>query len=80
MITSNLRMFFFHETGEFREPECPYSWTVPWKQNILRFDVNTEKDFHHMESLYNYFGHNHFSSQDVIKYEKAEGATDDNQG
>jgi len=73
----------FHNDGDYKEPPCPHlpdnkaSWYPP-----LRFDVNTVTDFYHMETLFDYFGNNTFSTADLIKYETpdSEENNDVNQG
>ena len=56
----------FHITGKVKEPECPYDWG---KGGLpLGFDVNTRDDFDRAERTYNHFGHNNFTSKELIEY------------
>ncbi len=53
----------FHEEGDVWEPECPLAWT-----GKERFEVNTPDDFDYMKTIFDHFGNNTFSSQDVLDY------------
>lgn len=55
----------FHITNKVKEPECPYDWG---KALPLAFDVNTPEEFERAERIYNHFGHNKFTSKELIDY------------
>lgn len=55
----------FHITHKIKEPKCPYDWG---KLLPLAFDVNTPEEFQRAERIYNHFGHNKFTSKELIEY------------
>lgn len=59
---------YFHHYEKYLEPPCPYFWKPPPGEDHLRFDVNTKDDFMHIEKIYNYFGSNAFSTQDLLEH------------
>lgn len=55
----------FHLTHKIKEPRCPFFWGKPLP---LAFDVNTPEEFERAERIYNHFGHNKFTSKELVEY------------
>ncbi len=53
----------FHETGNVFEPPCPFEWTPP-----LRYDVNTQSDLEYIREVYNAFGRNDFTTEELLRW------------
>ena len=56
----------YHVAGRVLEPKCPYAW----KSTVgpMGFTVDTPEDFLKMEQVYNHFGDNKFTTQELLAY------------
>lgn len=52
----------FYHLENLGETSCRSNRNV----QALRLDVNTLDDYHFIEQIYNHFGHNHFTAQDIL--------------
>ena len=68
IVLSNLREhphLTFHITHKIKEPRCPFFWGKPLP---LAFDVNTQEEFARAQRIYKHFGHNKFTSKELVEY------------
>ena len=53
---------YCHENKLFSEPIFPYKWKSP-----LSYEVNTLPEYEYIKSIYEYFGNNKFTTEDLLE-------------